>query len=304
MVDPPKDESTEPPPELLKRILRTMDREQFNRFVARLWAEHGWKTTREANGPDIIVGTPGLDEARYEIYTNEYLTKKIDGELVADYAAGHDASEKGTAVIVTTGDFSWDASDRARILNVKLVDGDDLVNRVQSVDAYDIINDCNPVETELDSASKLDQVVSQHERESPRKPGQSMAPEKQPVPPWLTVLPGIELDRDWARRFVLAVIAAVTLISVYNFLPASGPVSLRLARVILYFTTIGAVVSVFIAFYMDMELIRRADVHWKPRPGVYLTLVAFTFGIVWGFYFYKRYYHLGGVLARPPLMSE
>jgi hypothetical protein len=304
MEDRPDGWPIAPSAELLKRILRTMDQEQFNQFVARLWAEHGWETTQESNNSDITVATGGLGEVQYGIYTDEYRTEEVDGELVEHYAARHNAGEDRTAIIVTTGDFSWDANERARILNVKLVDGADLVNRVRSADAYDIINGYSSLKIKLNSASELKQELNQHEAEIARGTRRSGDIKQKPAPPWLTVLPGVELERDWARRFVLAIIAAVTLISAYNFLPTSGPITLRLALVTLYYSAIGAITSVFIAFYMDVELIRRADVHWNPHPLIYLVLVAFTFGIFWGYYFYKRYYHLGGMLVRPSLAPD
>lgn len=303
MTDRPNGELTSISSRHLKLILQSMEREQFNEFVARLWAEHGWETTVDTNSVDVVAGTSDGESSQYWIDTAEYRAEEVSGEVVARRAGQATEREQSTAVIVTTGQFSWEARERASVRNVKLVDGDALITRIEAANAYEIVNECSPVSIASTSVPELEQILARRTTTPPETPARKQADETRTSQPWLALLPGVELERNWVFQYVLAAVAAITLVSVYNVLPTRGPLLLQFIRVGVYFAAVGAIAGAFISFYMDMKLIRRADTYWNPTPIVYMILVAFTFGVIWVFYFYKRHYHLGGVLATPPLES-
>jgi hypothetical protein len=278
-----------------------MGQEEFDQFVAALWETHGWETINVPGRAAALAGTAGENGLHYAIHTAEYRMTEVDGKIVDRYAADYESSERVTPVIVTTGKFSWEARERASIWNVKLVDGDDLINRIESAGAYDILNTYSPILLASNTAAEIETQLDQQEQTFEANEEQRLEIETRPPRPWLTVLPGITLDRNWILRFIVLLVAVVTLIPMYNALPAGGPVVLRLARIVVYFAVLGSLAGVLVSFYMDMKLIQQADTYWNPIPVVYLILVSFTFGLVWLLYFHKRQYHLGGFLRTPPL---
>lgn len=299
MENRPEDWPSSLSPELLQRLLRAMDQEEFNQFVAALWEEHGWETTIDTDNDAVQASTAAEREPQYAIHTTEYRTTEVDGETVARYSTNHENNKRITPIIVTTGQFSWEAQERASILNAKLIDGEDLINRIESAEAYETTNTYSPIPLSSNTAAELETRLNQQERSFEADPRRNPDIETQPTSPWLTALPGVAPERNWILRFVVLLIAVVTLAPVYNALPTGGSLALRLARIVTYFSVLGSLAGVFISFYMDMKQVQRADTYWNPSPVVYLTLVPFTFGLAWLLYFYKRKYHLGGFLAAP-----
>ena len=277
-----------------------MEQEQFGRFIAALWEQHGWETTNITDTATVLAGTDRKSEPQYTIHTAEYRNLEVSGETVAQYSTELPNTEHATPVIVTTGQFSWEAHERADIYNLKLVDGDSLLRRIESAEAYDTVNTYSPISLSAQTTPEIETNLNQQEQAFEADKKQDPEIKTQPRPPWLTVLPGITLNQNWIRRFVLLFGSEATLVLVYNVLPASGPVLLQLGRITTYFAILGSIIGAFISFYMDMELVQRSDTYWNPRPLLYLPLVMFSFGLVWLLYFYKRRYHLGGLLATPP----
>lgn len=304
MTNRPEDWPSTLPPELLQRLLQSMGREEFDRFVTELWKEHGWETTNDTDSAAVLASTAGESGPQYAIHTTEYRTAEVNGELVARYSKEYANSEQVTPVIVTTGRFSWEAEERADIWRVKLVDGDDLIDRIESANAYDIINTYSPIPSSPHTASEVETLLAQQDQTFKADRGQTPTVETSPPPPWLTVLPGISLERDWIRRFAMLAVAMVTLVPLYNILPPGGPLVLRLVRTTTYFAILASLTGMFISFYMDMKLIQRAETYWNPQPLVYLPLVTFSFGLIWLLYFYKRWYHFGRLLKTPPTETD
>ena len=118
------------------RTLRSMDDYRFERFVADLWAEMGYRTTvRRASrdgGIDVLArkrGPGGVTEAvqakRYEESTT------VGGPDIQQYFAMKYQVGADEGLIVTTGGFTQPAEDRAAELGVGLVDGSDLVRLIE-----------------------------------------------------------------------------------------------------------------------------------------------------------------------------
>ncbi|WP_158093588.1 restriction endonuclease [Halorubrum sp. SD683] len=134
-------------PQALKAHLQSMDEYEFEHLVADLWGEMGWDTTVSQASVDA-----GLDVIA-EKYTPYHQKKVIQAKRYSDSTTvgGPDiqqysslkqqVDDADSVVIVTTSSFTNSAESRASDLNVKLVDGDDLVNLVEDLEAYDIVDD-------------------------------------------------------------------------------------------------------------------------------------------------------------------
>ena len=132
-------------PERLLYLLRHIDDQQFEYFVADLWEEMGWETTVRQYTRDKGVDVEAfrdLPYARLElIQAKRYDENSTVGSPdIQQYAALPEQEEKGDdVVVVTTGDFSSQAKDLAQRLDVKMVNGADLADLVLKADAQHIV---------------------------------------------------------------------------------------------------------------------------------------------------------------------
>jgi len=132
--------------EILDR-LQGMDEIEFEYFVADLWQELGWSTrvTQASSdaGIDVIAEKSKPYSQKQLIQVKRYSPgNTVSSSDVQQYAAlkqqkdGVDAS-----VIVTTSTFSRDAETRGEELNVKLVDGEQLLEIIDDLDAYNLLEE-------------------------------------------------------------------------------------------------------------------------------------------------------------------
>lgn len=155
--------------------LREMDEIRFEHFVADLWQKLGWETEVTQASADAGIDVVAEKEKPYPqkqlIQAKRYSEgNTVSSSDVQQYSAlkqqkdGVDAS-----VIVTTSSFSRDAEKRGQELNVKLVDGNQLLDIIDDLDAYGLLEeyiDLSEEETEeaeeaLETVETRDNVAEQ-----------------------------------------------------------------------------------------------------------------------------------------------
>lgn len=143
--------------------LVSMDPYRFEQFVADLWERRGWRTevsseSRDA-GIDITARKYNPFEQTQILQAKRYTSgNKVNSSEVQQYASlRQQVPDADSVIIVTTSEFTRDAQERASELNVKLVGGEELVQLVQSQDAYDLLDEAKPV-TEADTDSESAEV--------------------------------------------------------------------------------------------------------------------------------------------------
>lgn len=129
----------------LKQKLQQMDNYEFEHFVADLWERQGWATEVEQQSGDAGIDVRAIKSSPYRqkqlIQAKRYAgSTKVGGPDIQQYASlKHQEEGVDAAVIVTTSSFTKSAKSRAQDLNVKLVDGDDLVSLINNLEAYDLV---------------------------------------------------------------------------------------------------------------------------------------------------------------------
>lgn len=131
----------------LKNQLQEMGDYDFEHFVADLWEQQGWRTEVEQQSNDAGVDVRAIQTTPYRqkqlIQAKRYSSStKVGGPDIQQYYGLKD-QEQGvdSAIIVTTSSFTRSAKQRADELNVKLVNGDDLVEMVHTQGAYSLLDE-------------------------------------------------------------------------------------------------------------------------------------------------------------------
>jgi hypothetical protein len=138
----------------IKDALQSMDDYEFEHLVADLWGEMGWQTQVETQSMDAGVDVRAVKSVPYEqkvlIQAKRYSgSNKVGGPDIQQYSALKNQEENvDKVVVVTTGEFTRSARRRANDLNVKLVDGDDLVDLLVEYDTDEIAREYLVDETE------------------------------------------------------------------------------------------------------------------------------------------------------------
>lgn len=271
----------------VKRRLQRMDNEDFEHFVADLWERRGWQTEVSQKSRDksldVLAEKTDPYRQRHAIQAKRYQeNNRVGGPKISEYASLRDQFEADAAVVITTSGYTKDARERAETLNVKLIDGDDLVGQVEQLDAYDIVD-------KYSSAPLGDEQVGQSARGS----GKTVSANPS-LNFGLTSLPGISLDRNWAKITAYsAALGTIAFIIIGSLSPETTNPILNIIGVTGALIWLGALVVTPVGLYLDMKAIRRSTIPWNPRPLYYMLGILFTgwFGII--FYFYRRGKHIG-----------
>lgn len=131
----------------VKKRLQGMDELDFEHFVADLWEEMGWSTgvTQASSdaGIDVVAEKQKPYPQKQLIQIKRYTEgNTISSSEVQQYAAlKQQHRDVDVSVIVTSSSFSSEAQERGQELNVKLVDGDQLVGIIDDLDAYDVLEE-------------------------------------------------------------------------------------------------------------------------------------------------------------------
>lgn len=136
-----------PPPDQLRTRLQGMDDYEFEHFIADLWARMGWETevSQASNdaGIDVIAEKKSPYPQKKLIQAKRYSdSTTVGGPDIQQYASlRHQDPDTDSVVVVTTSRFTNSGQDRAKDLNVKTVDGDDLVGMIEELDAADLVQE-------------------------------------------------------------------------------------------------------------------------------------------------------------------
>ena len=130
--------------ELLSKM-RNLPPRYFEQFVADVWQERqGWNTEVMDKGPDKgldVIGQPPSGGTKTAVQCKRYAEgNKITSRDIQQYAALRQQWDDVSGVtVVTTSSFTADAEKLAERLNVKCLDGRDLVQIVKRDNATEIL---------------------------------------------------------------------------------------------------------------------------------------------------------------------
>jgi len=147
-----------------KRQIRNLDPIEFEEFVADIWSKQGWSTRLTSEqwdrGIDIVATQDNPISEKHLIQAKRYSEDNpIGSPDVQQYASLRQQEQAVDAVvIVTSGRFSEQAERVARDLNVKLVDGDDLYDIIESHGLSSVLADYCSIHSSIskDQTSKSD----------------------------------------------------------------------------------------------------------------------------------------------------
>jgi cytochrome b involved in lipid metabolism len=227
----------------LKAQLQQMDDEDFEHFVADLWRRHGWEAAVSQQSRDksldVLVEKEEPYHQRHAIQAKRYQAgNRVSGPKISEYASLREQFDADTAVVVTTSGFTEDAQERAETLNVKLVNGDDLVDMVIASDSYDLVD----YYIELPGGQNLSPETTVEMDPHPNADAQQTD-----WTAWI-LYPGIFYTGFWL------------LLPTFSSVPASSPVVKGFVSLIL----LASLAALMIGLYEDVDGFRDRDVEWSP----------------------------------------
>lgn len=129
----------------IKQKLQSMDDYEFEHFVADLWETMGWdcevSTASNDKGIDVRAKKTAPYDQKALIQAKRYSKgNKVGSPAIQQYSSlKHQEDNVDKVVVVTTSSYSRNAKELADDLNVKLIDGGDLVVLVDQEDAEELI---------------------------------------------------------------------------------------------------------------------------------------------------------------------
>lgn len=132
-------------PAQLQAILQQMDPYEFEQFVADLWRKMGWDTEVSTaagdKGVDVIARKSMPYEQLLLIQAKRYGPNTTVGSPdIQQYASlRHQFEHVDKVLIVTTNEFTQQARETATNLNVKLINGHQLVELIDEHEALDLV---------------------------------------------------------------------------------------------------------------------------------------------------------------------
>lgn len=173
----------------LKQKLQSMDEYDFEHFVADLWEEMGWdcevSTGSNDKGIDVRARKTRPYDQKVLIQAKRYSDgNKVGSPEVQQYYSLKDQEENVDKVlIITTSSFSRNAKQLADSLNVKLIDGDDLVDLVDQEDANGLVTeyiDFEPETPEQESIEEYDRSKLEHSQPQQSKAASGLETDRTP----------------------------------------------------------------------------------------------------------------------------
>ena len=123
----------------LKKKLQSMNEYDFEKLVADLWSREGWNTNvtdpSGDRGIDVVATRTGLTTEKQVIQAKRYTEgNTVGSKEVRTYATlRQQESDADSVVLVTTSQFTKQATRLATDLRVKLVDGESLSQRISQL---------------------------------------------------------------------------------------------------------------------------------------------------------------------------
>jgi len=183
--------------ERLKRKLQQIDDYEFEHFVADLWEQQGWSTAVEQKSSDAGVDIRAVKSSPYSqkqlIQAKRYSNStKVGGPDIQQYASLKQQEDLvDSVVVVTTSSFTHSAQNLATDLNVKLVNGENLLDIIEKTDSYEIVDryiSTKPPDTQKaqfqpsGGYSRVTSQSSQYTNQNSKKPTQSQPFQKSTKP--------------------------------------------------------------------------------------------------------------------------
>ena len=240
-----------------------MDADQLEQFIGDLWSRNGWETTvsrkTRDKSLDVLAEKETPYHQRHAIQAKRYQAgNNVGGPKISEYASLRDQFDADAAVVVTTSGFTKDAEERAETLNVKLIDGDRLVQMVAQADAIDLVSKysdlsrAQPSETNTQSASN----------------------------------PIAKDQYFWIGITVLSAIPWTIIVLVMSILDA--PIGSTLSRTLMVIGLLPMTGTV-IGLSQDLTLIRDSQVPWTPDAKWWLIGAILAPYLTIPFYVVRRY---------------
>jgi restriction system protein len=126
--------------------LQSIDNYDFEHFVADLWARQGWDTEVSQASVDAGIDVIATKEQPYPqkmlIQVKRYgPNTTVGGPDIQQYASlKHQRDNVDSVIVVTSSKFTRHAKERAQELNVKTVDGHGLVELLNRMNSYDLLD--------------------------------------------------------------------------------------------------------------------------------------------------------------------
>jgi len=210
----------------LKAALQQMDPYEFEYFVADLWERMGWQTEVSTESADEGVDVTARKNMPYEqltlIQAKRYGPNTTVGSPdIQQYASlknQYDGVDK--VVIVTTNEFTGQARDLANRLNVKLINGDELVDLILANDATDLVVEYLDFLEMAEEQSGADtHSAPQQQRQPPETAGQARPPRHEHDPESRQPAPGALPTTPWQGMIAAATLGWVALLFTVNSFP-------------------------------------------------------------------------------------
>ena len=257
-----------------------MDDYDFEHFVGDLWERMGWEcSVSQASvdaGIDAVATKPNPYPQKTIIQAKRYgPNTTVGGPAIQQYASlKQQESGVDSVVIVTTNSFTRAAEKRAEELNVKLVDGDDLVSMVDELGAEDLLEqyDIGTVEgaqpdNETQSTQFHESTIASTESES-----DSLAKTEQ-ARNWHSIL--LKTTGLAFAAFLIGVMTDSTNIALLRTISGVAQTAFGIL-----------IITVAVALYLDIRYVRRHS-SWNPTTWLYLVGL-FFFYITVPVYLYRR----------------
>lgn len=244
----------------LRRRLQAIDDYEFENFVADLWRRRGYDATVSNGSRDMGVDIEAFDTSgpfdRKEVIQAKRYSEgnKVGRPKIQQYhTLKEQDAEADMAVVVTTSEFTRTAEDWADEHNVKLVDGDGLVELVEEIGAHDLVDRYAPAEI----------------------PREEPAPEPEPVSESTTSATDSEIDNRYVAVIALALVGqglAIFAVATPGFLPVLSDNAATWLGVLLWFVIPPAV-------FLDAVTLHRNGAAKRPNRIVW-PVATFMFPIV------------------------
>jgi len=284
---------TLPDADRLRTRLQGMDGYEFEHFVADLWERMGWQTSvsQASNdaGIDVVAEKASPYPQKKVIQAKRYSDSTTVGSPdIQQYASlRHQVADADSVVIVTTSRFTNSAENRAEELNVKLVDGDALIQMIDELDALDLLEEYLTIHPDpgpgVSSAPAGTEAVGDSAGTGAAEVDVEAATDEAPSeigkPDGSVDLAPLTHWNRW--HWVATVFGVVTFVTVGG--DAFGPAG----DVFL----IPGLVLTGVSMYIDIERVREIS-EWDPSAWLYLGgLMIIFITIPW--YLFNRARHVG-----------
>ncbi|MDG5762118.1 restriction endonuclease [Natronococcus sp. A-GB1] len=290
----------------IKQILQGMDDYDFEYFIADLWEEQGWDCEVSQASMDAGIDVTATKSSPYSqkklIQAKRYgPNTSVGGPDIQQYASlKHQQPDADSVVVVTSNQFTNSAKERAKDLNVKLVDGDSLERLVHKLDAYDIVREYTPHITEESETKTEPEPVA---ASAPTQPvgtdaeistttNQSTSTKSHTSNQSSGRLHSLEQSRPWNRLFLKGIGVWFAGFLLFGILDSTGIGILAGLAGLIALILFPLMIALPLVWYLDMRYVR-SETDWHPSALAYLAGGLFLPYIAIPLYYYRRYKTIG-----------